>query len=184
MTSEHDRPSIDRRDAVRWLRETQLLAQAADDDLAWLAARAELRTFPPGAHVIDAGQAADALVVIVAGRVLVEEAPGDEAGSGVQVAVGPGETLSELAVLEGAAHTVTAIAREPTVVLAVSRGALLARVGTSPAFATHLLATVAGWARRADRRAAELALRSPGAAPFAFRRFQPTPGERRAAAEE
>lgn len=181
MASAGHSDAIASRSAEHWLRRTRLLARAAAVDIAWLAARAERRWYAPGTRLVEPGQTADGLLVIVAGRVLVDEGP---AGSGVQVALGPGDTLGELATLEGAPHSTAAVAHELTEALFVRREALLTLVRRSRTLALHLLATVAGWARRADQRAAELALRSTGAVPFSFRRLQPAPGEVRTMDEE
>ncbi|MBI2322129.1 MAG: cyclic nucleotide-binding domain-containing protein [Chloroflexi bacterium] len=155
----------------------RLFERAGAEDLAALAAAAAVRAFAPGEVLARAGEPAEALLVIVEGRVAVEAAPEGDTLPGVSVALDPGDSLGELAVLDGAAHAATAIARMPTTALWLPRAALLAAVRASPELAVALLATLAGWARRADRRAAELALRGAGAPPFAFRRLHAAPGE-------
>lgn len=164
-------------DTVAWLRRARLFERVAEEDLAALAVRAELWRFSPGEALAHAADATDALLVIIEGQVAVEEAPEGGESPGVSVALGPGDSFGELGVLDGAAHAATAIARTPTTALHVSRAALLAAVRASPHLAEALLATLASWARRADRRAAELALRGAGAMPFTFRRLHPAPGE-------
>lgn len=170
-------PNEGRHAALAWLRQARLFEHAAEADLAGLAEQATWRSFAPGEVLARCGDAADTLLVVVDGQVAVEEPLESGEGGGVRTTLGPGDTLGELTVFEGTAHGATAVARTQTVALCLPREALLAAIRASPDLAVALLTTLAGWARRADRRAAELALRSAGPAPFAFRRLRPAPGE-------
>lgn len=166
-----------RADAVRCWQQVRLFTGADPHDLAVLAERAEDRSFPAGTVVVDDASGSSGLHVIVEGRVVVDEAAVGAGNGCVQVALGPGDTIGELAALTGEPPDGTARARAATRTLFLSRAALLATLRDRPALALTAIAALARWAKRADRRAAELALRAPASAPFGFRRLYPAPGE-------
>jgi CRP/FNR family transcriptional regulator, cyclic AMP receptor protein len=106
-----------------------LLDGVAEQDLAVLARTMRRREYRAEQVIWRQGDDAGTLVFIVAGRVQISlELPG---GATAEVAqVGPGEVMGEMGVIDGGHRSVTATAKEPTVVLMLARadfGALVSR---------------------------------------------------------
>ena len=83
-----------------------------------LAIGAETRRLPSGAVLFYAGELADGGYVVQEGSLLLE--PGT-LSEGKEVIVGPGTLVGELALLTDMVCPATAIAKEPTVVIRISR---------------------------------------------------------------
>ena len=88
------------------------------DALRILAIGAESRNLPSGAVLFYAGELADGGYVVEEGSLLLE--PGT-ASEGKEVTVGRGTLVGELALLTDMVCPATAIAKEPTVVVRISR---------------------------------------------------------------
>src|SRR6185295_2062192 len=94
------------------------LAALGKQALRILAIGAETRHLQSGAVLFYAGELADGGYVIQEGSLLLE--PGTHS-EGNEVTVGPGTLVGELALLTNTVCQATAIAKEPTVVVRISR---------------------------------------------------------------
>jgi len=113
------------------------------------------RRFRRGEVLFHEGDPGDALFIVASGavKVVVPSEDGDEA---ILVTLRRGDFLGELALLDGAPRSASAIALEPTVALALPRDQFRALVASEPAIRDALLASVAGELRRLTTHVAEL----------------------------
>ncbi len=123
------------------------LAVLGKQALRVLAIGAETRHLPSGAVLFYAGEPADGGYIVQEGSLTLES----EDGKGHEYTAGPGTFLGELALLTDATSPVTAIAREPTVLVRISRGLFRKTLEGYPAAALRLrdeMASRAGdWAQ-------------------------------------
>jgi CRP/FNR family transcriptional regulator len=93
-------------------------------ELGRLAARATVRDVRRGARIFEEGAPADALFVVIDGRVrLVRVSRGGR--EQLLHAEGPGATLGEVPLLDGGGYVATAIAAEPSRLLALPRAVIV-----------------------------------------------------------
>jgi len=116
-----------------------------------LAIGAETRRLQSGAVLFYAGELADGGYVVQEGSLLLE--PG-MLSEGKEVIVGPGTLVGELALLTDIVCPATAIAKEPTVVIRISRSLFRKMLEGYPAAAVKLRDVMAervdGWTREMD----------------------------------
>jgi CRP-like cAMP-binding protein len=105
-------------DDIAFLERVPTLAVLGKQALRVLAIGAETRGLQSGAVLFYAGELADGGYIVQEGSLTLEPAT----PSGKEYSVGPGTLLGELALLTDTVSPVTAIAREPTVVMRISRG--------------------------------------------------------------
>jgi len=105
-------------DDIAFFEKVPTLAALGKQALRVLAIGAETRQLQSGAVLFYAGELADGGYIIQEGSLTLE--PGT--ASGKEYSVGPGTLLGELALLTETMSPVTAIAREPTVLIRISRG--------------------------------------------------------------
>ena len=124
--------------ALCGLAEHALLQGADTADVAWLAARAQRCSFEPGTWVVQRGDAADAVFLLLAGQVsVVVDLPGG--GTRRLSTLVAGMAFGELGLLAGGRRTADVRADTPVECLALDR-ALFARVEQErPALAIRLL---------------------------------------------
>jgi CRP-like cAMP-binding protein len=113
------------------------------------------RRFRRGEVLFHEGDPGDALFIVTAGavKVVVPSEDGDEA---ILATLRRGDFFGELALLDGAPRSASAIALEPTEVLALPRDQFRALIATEPAIRDALLASLAGELRRLTTHVAEL----------------------------
>ncbi|HET9345328.1 MAG TPA: Crp/Fnr family transcriptional regulator [Candidatus Limnocylindrales bacterium] len=134
--------------AIDALRGCGLFGHADEGTLATLAAALRIRRFRKGETVFHQGDPGDALFIVAGGSVKVV-LPSDEGAEPAIVAVlGPGEFFGELAILDGAPHSATIVAVEPTETLVLHRDAFLALIDEQPELRRALLASLATEIRR------------------------------------
>jgi CRP-like cAMP-binding protein len=105
-------------DDIAFFEQVPTLAALGAQALRVLAIGAETRQLPSGAVLFYAGELADGGYIVQQGALSVEPgAPTD----GHEYTVGPGALLGELSLLTDTVSPVTAIAKEPTVVIRISR---------------------------------------------------------------
>ena len=124
--------------------------------LGAIAARGGLRRYPANAVLINEGDEADSLYIILSGRVKVYAA----SESGKQVILsqhGPGEYLGELA-LDGGARSASVMTLEPSTFAVVTRASLQEFIAVHPEFAQHLILNLIQRVRRLTVRVKSLAL--------------------------
>jgi CRP-like cAMP-binding protein len=105
-------------DDIAFLERVPTLAVLGKQALRVLAIGADTRQLQSGAVLFYAGELADGGYIIQEGSLTLEPAT----ASGKEYSVGPGTLLGELALLTDTVSPVTAIAREPTVMMRISRG--------------------------------------------------------------
>jgi CRP-like cAMP-binding protein len=93
--------------------------------------------FPAGRTIMREGDAGTAMYIVMRGRVVVS------IKSFVVDTVGPGGTFGEMALVDGAARSATAVANTECQLLMINRADFLTLVKTKPGFAISLLKTIA-----------------------------------------
>jgi len=113
------------------------------------------RRFRRGEVLFHEGDPGDALFIVASGavKVVVPSEDGDEA---ILATLRRGDFLGELALLDGAPRSASAVALEPTVALALPRDQFRGLVAAEPAIRDALLAAVARELRRLTTHVAEL----------------------------
>lgn len=117
-----------------------LLSLIERDALRLVAFAAESRTLRAGDVLFRRGEASDGALLIVSGAVALL---GADEGRPAEEILGPGALLGEMALFTAVERPVTAIAREPTQVMRLSRSVMRRVLGESPQSA-QALATALG----------------------------------------
>ena len=127
-------------DDISFFEQVPTLAALGKQALRVLAIGAETRQLPSGAVLFYAGELADGGYIVQQGSLSVEPAtPSD----GEEYTIGPGTLLGELSLLTDTVSPVTAIAKEPTVVIRISRNLFRKMLEGYPAAAKRLRDTMA-----------------------------------------
>jgi CRP-like cAMP-binding protein len=138
-------------DDIAFFEQAPTLAVLGKNALRVLAIGAETRSLPSGAVLFYAGELADGGYVIQQGSILLE--PGT-AAEGEEITLGPGALIGELALLTDMVSPATAIAKEPTVLIRISRNLFKKMLEGYPASAKKLHDIMAGrlddWTRELD----------------------------------
>ena len=130
------------------LRASGLFGRADEQAIDALVRVLRVRRFRRGETVFHQGDPGDALFVLASGSVKVV-LPSDEGAEPAIVAIlGAGEFFGELAILDGAPHSATIVAVEPTETLVLHRDAFLELIDTDPGLRRALLAGLAAEIRR------------------------------------
>jgi CRP-like cAMP-binding protein len=103
-------------DDIAFFEQVPTLAALGRQALRVLAVGAETRHLPSGAVLFYSGEPADGGYVVFEGELLLKPATGSD-----EFTVGRGTLLGELALIADTVSPVTAIAKEPTVVVRISR---------------------------------------------------------------
>ena len=122
-------------DDIAFFEGVPYLAALGKQALRILAIGAETRHLQSGAVLFYAGELADGGYVVQEGSLLLE--PGTFS-DGREVTVGPGTLVGELALLTNTVCQATAIAKEPTVVVRISRNLFRKMLEGYPAAAETL----------------------------------------------
>ena len=137
-------------DDIAFFEQVPTFAALGKQALRVLAIGAETRTLQKGAVLYYAGELADGGYVVQEGSLLLE--PGTLV-EGKEITAGPGTLVGELALLTDMVCQATAIAKEPTVVIRISRSLFRKMLEGYPAAAEQLRDVIAG---RVDRWTGEL----------------------------
>ena len=113
------------------------------------------RRFRRGEVIFHQGDPGDALFIVRGGaiKILLPSETGDEA---ILATLRPGDVFGELALLDGAPRSATAVALEPTETLILPRDQFRELLATEPAIRDALLASIAGELRRLTNHVEEL----------------------------
>ncbi len=111
---------------------------ALGTELATLAATGQTRTYRAGDVIFLAGAPGDGFYVVQTGRVHLTAVVGDNEPR-VLAAVGPGDFFGEMAVLDEAPRSATALAHADTTALFLGREALLQLLDARPRLALDLI---------------------------------------------
>ncbi len=143
--------------SVETLRNVDLFAHLSDEQLRLLAERTREQHYERQALLMHEGDAGDTMCVLVEGevRVFVSDDNGREL---VLHQLGPGAVIGELALLDGAPRSASAMAVQPTRVLTLDRDALHACLAASPEFALALMRSLTARLRQATEGSRSLAL--------------------------
>ncbi len=141
--------------AIDALGRCRLFAGMGQEPLRAIARTLRARRFRRGEVLFHEGDPGDALFVVASGAVKVV-VPSEEGEEAILATLRRGDFLGELALLDGAARSASAVALEPTETLALPREQFLALVAAEPAIRDALLASLAGELRRLTTHVAEL----------------------------
>jgi CRP/FNR family cyclic AMP-dependent transcriptional regulator len=137
------------------LKAVSLFATLSGQELARLADRATVRTFPKNTIVMTEGERSDSLYVILSGRVKVYVS--DEHGKDLVLNVqGPGEYFGELALDEGP-RTASVMTLEASKLAVIANEVLRAFLTSHPEAAVQLVRGLIGRVRRATESLKDLA---------------------------
>jgi CRP/FNR family transcriptional regulator, cyclic AMP receptor protein len=141
--------------AVEALERVQLFAGLDRASLERLATGLRTRRFRRNEVLFHQGDPGDALFIVTSGavKILLPSEEGDEA---ILATVRPGAFFGELALLDGAPRSATAVAMEPTETLVLPRDRFRTLIDTEPATRDALLAALAGELRRLTDHVEEL----------------------------
>lgn len=115
-----------------------------------LSERGRLRMFEAGETLMRQGEEADAMYVILSGKVCVErDAPGHPSPA-LLAELGPNDVVGEIGVLDGGARTATVTALEQTRALELHRTLLAVVLLQYPDVASELLRTLSRRLRSTD----------------------------------
>lgn len=130
------------------LRACGLFGQADEATLDAVSAALRVRRFRKGETVFHQGDPGDALFIVASGSVKVVLPSNESAEPAIVAILGPGEFFGELALLDGAPHSATIVAVEPTETLVLHRETFLALVDADPSLRRALLGSLATEIRR------------------------------------
>jgi CRP-like cAMP-binding protein len=120
---------------IAFFEQVPTLAALGKQALRVLAIGAEARQLQSGAVLFYAGELADGGYIVQEGSLTLEPA---SATGGKEYSVGPGTLIGELALLIDTVSPVTAIAREPTVLIRISRSLFRKMLEGYPAAAQRM----------------------------------------------
>jgi CRP-like cAMP-binding protein len=130
------------------LRRCRLFARVDDESLAICAASLRVRRYRKNEVIFHQGDPGDSLYIVEAGSVKIV-LPSPEGDEGAIIAtLGRGEFFGELALLDGAPHSATAVAMESTQTLALRRETFDQLIESQPALRRALFAGLAMELRR------------------------------------
>jgi len=126
------------------------------EQLANVAALAQLRAYPARAAVVTRGEPASSLFVIVRGRLKVVSSAADGRDTVLGI-MGEGEVFGEVALIDGGTRSATCTAIEPCELLVIERAQFHDLIERSPRIALRLLQVLAGRLRRLSQRSEDAA---------------------------
>ena len=141
--------------AAEALSRCRLFAGMNGESLAVIARTLRARRFRRVEVLFHEGDPGDALLVVVSGAVKVV-VPSEDGGEAILATLRRGDFLGELAVLDGAPRSASAVALEATEALALPRDQFLGLVASEPAIRDALLASLSHELRRLTTHVAEL----------------------------
>jgi len=142
--------------AIETLRRAPLFAQVDDRALEACAASLSVRRYRRAETIFHQGDPGHALFIIESGAVKIV-LPSPEGGEGAIIAtLARGDFFGELALLDGAPHSATAVAMEPTQALALARDRFEELVDTEAGLRQALFAGMATELRRLTAHVEEL----------------------------
>ena len=134
--------------AIAALRACRLFAGVDDASLGLVAGALRPRRFRRGETVFHAGDPGDALFIVVAGQVKITLPPDDGSEPAILTTIAPGGFFGELALLDGAPRSATAVAVGAVTAQVLRRDAFDRLVDEQPALRRALLAALATEIRR------------------------------------
>jgi CRP/FNR family transcriptional regulator, cyclic AMP receptor protein len=132
-----------------------LFAGLDTDGLTGLTRGMRVRRFRRGETVFHVGDPGDALFIVMAGSIKIT-LPADTGEEAILATLRPGDFFGELALLDGAPRSATAVAIEPTETYVLAREGFRELIATEPQMREALLATLAAEVRRLTNHVEEL----------------------------
>jgi CRP-like cAMP-binding protein len=132
-----------------------LLAGLDAAGLADLARGMRVRRFRSGETVFHVGDPGDALFIVMAGSIKIT-LPADTGDEAILATLRSGDFFGELALLDGAPRSATAVAIEPTETYVLSRDGFRELIASQSQMREALLATLAAEVRRLTNHVEEL----------------------------
>ena len=132
-----------------------LFAGLDADGLADLARGMRVRRFRRGETVFHVGDPGDALFIVMAGSIKIT-LPADTGDEAILATLRSGDFFGELALLDGAPRSATAVAIEPTETYVLSRDGFRELIASQAQMREALLATLAAEVRRLTNHVEEL----------------------------
>jgi CRP/FNR family cyclic AMP-dependent transcriptional regulator len=132
-----------------------LFAGLGADGLVDLARGMRVRRFRRGETVFHVGDPGDALFIVMAGSIKIT-LPADTGDEAILATLRAGDFFGELALLDGAPRSATAVAIEPTETYVLSRDGFRELIATQSQMREALLATLAAEVRRLTNHVEEL----------------------------
>jgi len=130
----------------------------AEDDLEQIAEHAVLESFKRGALIITEGDSADALYVVISGRVKVFLGS-DDGKEVVLTVLVPGECFGEIALLDEEPRSASVAAMEKTKLLVIRRDPFLELLQGNPILTRSMIRSLAHLVRRLTDSVQSLALK-------------------------
>jgi CRP/FNR family cyclic AMP-dependent transcriptional regulator len=146
---------LDTRSMSEALAAVPLFAGLDEVGLAGLAKGMRVRRFRRGETVFHLGDPGDALFIVMAGSIKIT-LPADSGDEAILATLRPGDFFGELALLDGAPRSATAVAIEPTETYILARERFRELIATEPVMRDALLATMAAEVRRLTHHVEEL----------------------------
>jgi CRP/FNR family cyclic AMP-dependent transcriptional regulator len=141
--------------AIEALGRCPLFSGLGPEPLRAIAQTLRRRRFRRGEVLFHEGDPGDSLFIVASGAVKVV-VPSEEGGEAILATLQRGDFLGELALLDGAPRSASAIALEATETLALPRERFNALVASEPVIRDALLSSLAGELRRLTAHVAEL----------------------------
>jgi len=132
-----------------------LFAGLGADGLVDLARGMRVRRFRRGETVFHVGDPGDALFIVMAGSIKIT-LPADTGDEAILATLRAGDFFGEIALLDGAPRSATAVAIEPTETYVLSRDGFRELIATQSQMREALLATLAAEVRRLTNHVEEL----------------------------
>ena len=132
-----------------------LFAGLDADGLASLVHGMRIRRFRRGETVFHVGDPGDALFIVMSGSIKIT-LPADSGDEAILATLRPGDFFGELALLDGAPRSATAVAIEATETYILARDRFRELIATEPVMREALLATLAAEVRRLTHHVEEL----------------------------
>ena len=105
----------------------------------------EQRALAPGEVLFHAGEPGHHMFGVVDGTVELRR------GEDLIATVGPGDTFGELAIIDDGLRSLTAVAVQPSTVVAIDEKTFIYLVHETPMFALQVMRSIAGRLREVDR---------------------------------
>lgn len=145
------------RDTLDLLSQVPLLADLDAEALGALVAQASVRSYRASTVIIEKGDEASALYVVLSGRVRVFSAD-DKGKEYVLNELGPGDYLGELALIDDCTRTASVLTLVASRFLVIPKASFQAFLTSHPSVAVHLLKALAARVRKLTEEVERLAL--------------------------
>ena len=132
-----------------------LFAGLDEEGLTSLVRGMRVRRFRRGETVFHVGDPGDALFVLISGSIKIT-LPADTGDEAILATLRPGDFFGELALLDGAPRSATAVAIEPTETYILGRDRFRELISSEPVMREAVLATLATELRRLTHHVEEL----------------------------